>query len=162
MDISKSLWENPFFMVLLPRIRTIYFSAREDMHSLTVSSLVDFTEKKIEWLINLVTDLLISLSEQWHLMLKTHVSLGYVWTSRCASAVLWNKVHRYQCWTATNNSWMFCFFLLLLIFKASSSMRNTATFWIVESQVLIYTFCCCFLSASVKVYLAFTDFYRPL
>lgn len=65
-------------MVLLPRIRTIYFSAREDMHSLTVSSLVDFTEKKIEWLINLVTDLLISLSEQWHLMLKTHVSLGYV------------------------------------------------------------------------------------
>lgn len=67
-----------------------------------------------------------------------------------------------QCWTATNNSWRFCSFLSLLIFRESSSLRNIATFGILESPTSIFSFCCCFLSASVKTRFSFVVIDQPL
>lgn len=132
------------------------------MHSLIFRSLVDFQEKRIEWMIQLITDVLISLPELWPLVLTAHISLACIWASSQADAVPWNKVPSYQCWTATNNSWRFCLFLLLLIFRASNSLRNTATFGIVGAPASICTFCCCFLYASVKPHLALRVIDQPL
>lgn len=101
-------------------------------------------------------------SRKCPLVLTTHVRPVCLWASSQANPVSWNQVPSCHLWTATDHSLRFCFFLLLLIFRADSSLRNIATFGIVESPASLCALCCCFLSASVKMYLALRVIDRPL
>lgn len=53
---------------------------------------MDFQENGIEWLVQLITDLLISLPELWPLLLTANVSPVCLQASSSDIAVPWNKL----------------------------------------------------------------------